>query len=306
MGNNRSKPKVTILTVFWQNQVKDYFLRYYYSINRIIDTTSAYDVKVMLLNNSKPSALKSYISLNKLIVSKKYYIIEKEIEGFAKSNNYLFQLAKNTINPNYILLLNPDTELDVKSLNKLMQTINKSPHIFSVESRQYPFEHPKSYQLNTLSTPWSSGACLLVRANLFHKLGGFDELFRMYVEDVDLSWRALSKGWQIIYQPLAPCIHHSYGYTKNHYFRQYWGVRNNMLIRYKFGGGYKLFQGFIFSLKATIFYLKFLRIKEAVNVIKASLTGVIIAKIGIKKISLQNHANEYINFTGFDYDRIQK
>jgi N-acetylglucosaminyl-diphospho-decaprenol L-rhamnosyltransferase len=54
---------------------------------------------------------------------------------------------------------------------------------------------------------WVSGACLLVRRACFDELGGFDERYFMYLEDVDLCWRAHRAGWDVAYEPSGRVVH---------------------------------------------------------------------------------------------------
>jgi N-acetylglucosaminyl-diphospho-decaprenol L-rhamnosyltransferase len=54
---------------------------------------------------------------------------------------------------------------------------------------------------------WVSGACMLVRRQCFDDLKGFDEAFFMYLEDVDLCWRAHRAGWAVAYEPAGRVIH---------------------------------------------------------------------------------------------------
>jgi len=54
---------------------------------------------------------------------------------------------------------------------------------------------------------WVSGACFLARRDAFEAVGGFDEAYFMYVEDVDLCWRLHRAGWGIRYEPAARVIH---------------------------------------------------------------------------------------------------
>ncbi|HEX2272558.1 MAG TPA: glycosyltransferase family 2 protein [Acidimicrobiales bacterium] len=54
---------------------------------------------------------------------------------------------------------------------------------------------------------WVSGTCMLVRRSAFDAVGGFDEAYFMYVEDVDLCWRLWRAGWRVAYEPTARVTH---------------------------------------------------------------------------------------------------
>ncbi|WP_120312500.1 glycosyltransferase family 2 protein [Mycobacterium mantenii] len=55
---------------------------------------------------------------------------------------------------------------------------------------------------------WLSGSCLLVRRSAFGQIGGFDERYFMYMEDVDLGDRLGKAGWLSVYVPSAEVLHH--------------------------------------------------------------------------------------------------
>lgn len=55
---------------------------------------------------------------------------------------------------------------------------------------------------------WLSGSCLLVRRSAFERIGGFDERYFMYMEDVDLGDRLGKAGWLNVYVPSAEVLHH--------------------------------------------------------------------------------------------------
>ncbi len=55
---------------------------------------------------------------------------------------------------------------------------------------------------------WLSGSCLLMRRAAFDAVGGFDERYFMYMEDVDLGDRIVRAGWQNVYVPSAEVLHH--------------------------------------------------------------------------------------------------
>jgi N-acetylglucosaminyl-diphospho-decaprenol L-rhamnosyltransferase len=54
---------------------------------------------------------------------------------------------------------------------------------------------------------WLSGSCLLVRRAAYEQIGGFDERYFMYMEDVDLGDRLGRAGWQNVYVPAAEILH---------------------------------------------------------------------------------------------------
>jgi len=55
---------------------------------------------------------------------------------------------------------------------------------------------------------WLSGACLMVRRDAIREVGGMDEAFFMFNEDVDWCRRMKTAGWAVTYVPGARCVHH--------------------------------------------------------------------------------------------------
>jgi N-acetylglucosaminyl-diphospho-decaprenol L-rhamnosyltransferase len=66
---------------------------------------------------------------------------------------------------------------------------------------------------------WVSGACFLVRRSCWDAIGGFDEGYFMYAEDMDLCWRARRAGWEIAYEPSAVAVHVQGASTDRHPYR---------------------------------------------------------------------------------------
>ena len=54
---------------------------------------------------------------------------------------------------------------------------------------------------------WVSGSCFLARRTAWDALGGFDESYFMYAEDLDLCWRAKQAGWRVAFEPAARVVH---------------------------------------------------------------------------------------------------
>jgi GT2 family glycosyltransferase len=71
----------------------------------------------------------------------------------------------------------------------------------------------------TVSVDWLSGACFLVRRSAFEEVGGFDEAYFMYAEDVDLCWRLGRSGYRVGYCPAAEVTHLQGVSTAHHPYR---------------------------------------------------------------------------------------
>jgi N-acetylglucosaminyl-diphospho-decaprenol L-rhamnosyltransferase len=85
----------------------------------------------------------------------------------------------------------------------------------------------RSYQRNELDqatgdpvvVDWVSGACFLVRRSAFEQVGGVDEGYFMYAEDVDLCWRLGQHRWSAAYVPEAEVTHRQGVSTDHHPYR---------------------------------------------------------------------------------------
>lgn len=91
---------------------------------------------------------------------------------------------------------------------------------------------------------WVSGACMVVRRDVFIKIRGFDERYFLYVEDVDLCYRVRGLGYNILYLPIESVIHLNRGsapdktpavvLTHHHliaFFRKHYSPRRATLLR---------------------------------------------------------------------------
>ena len=66
---------------------------------------------------------------------------------------------------------------------------------------------------------WVSGSCFLIRRACWDAIGGFDEAYFRYAEDVDLCWRARRAGWAVAYEPRARAVHAQGVSTDRHPYR---------------------------------------------------------------------------------------
>lgn len=166
--------------------------------------------------------------------------------GFAAGCNLGIAAGANP----YVLLLNPDARIGPEALQALVATLDAEPGVGIVgprileeggrqafSQRHFPglrstyaqalFLHrlwpraawtdelirdPAAYDRDG-SPDWVSGACMLIRRDALERLGGLDEQFFLYCEDVDLCARIRAAGLDVRYDPTA-VVHHVGGASR--------------------------------------------------------------------------------------------
>lgn len=220
------------------------------------------------------------------------YVFFDENTGTSKGHNRLAQGSKS----DYLLLMNPDILFTPECFIYLMQPFEESADIGIVEARQTPIEHPKYYDEKTGETSWASGACGIIKTDLFQKVGGYDEkTFFMYCDDVDLSWRIKLIGKRIVYQPLAPVYHPKRLSSKATWqataAEEYYSAEASLLLSYKWSN--------------MPFCLKLLRMyKKSKNVNRIKAVEAFEKKMvnGTLPMQIDPHHSVSI-FDGFNYEK---
>lgn len=81
---------------------------------------------------------------------------------------------------------------------------------------------------------WATGAALLIRTDLYRKLGGLDEKFFAHMEEIDLCWRILQAGYEIAAVPQSVVYHLGGGsLPASNPRKTYLNFRNNLLLLHK-------------------------------------------------------------------------
>jgi len=137
----------------------------------------------------------------------------------------------------YFFVVNVDTVIEPDAVRLLIERLERDATIGIAEARQAPNEHPKYYDPITGETSWCSGACMMVRAAALRAVGGFDDLFYMYAEDVDLSWRMWLRGWRCVYVRDAVVQHFTEQLDpdRNPQWQHYFSMRNGAMMRVMYG-----------------------------------------------------------------------
>ncbi len=81
---------------------------------------------------------------------------------------------------------------------------------------------------------WATGACMLIRSQLYHDLGGLDNDFYAHMEEIDLCWRLKNAGYRLLVVPEG-VVHHVGGsiITYGSFTKIFHNYRNNLIMLYK-------------------------------------------------------------------------
>lgn len=71
----------------------------------------------------------------------------------------------------------------------------------------YTIEEDKGQYDDICEVFWCSGACMFIRADVYHQIGGFDNDYFAHMEDIDLSWRAKNAGYKVMVCPQSTVYH---------------------------------------------------------------------------------------------------
>ncbi len=172
--------------------------------------------------------------------------------GYAGGNNFaLFKLLEDT---DYFLISNNDVIFREGSIECLLGFLSSNPNAgavgpiiydeFGVQSAgkliDLVWGRHKAYK-QKIDTPkkvdYVSGACMMFRASLLSEVGGLDENFFMYTEDLDFCFRLHKLGYQNYCVPRSSVFHSSKGSIRGRHasvnFRVYYQLRNNILFSKK-------------------------------------------------------------------------
>jgi len=158
--------------------------------------------------------------------------------GFARANN----IGLRETSAAYVLILNSDAELRPGCLEALCGLLDRRPELGAVGPRTLGGDGRIQLSFGPALTPlaewrqrrlvtglragapwalrqvehmaarehepdWLSASCLLARRTALDGVGGFDEGFFLYEEDVDLCVRLRRAGWRLLFTPAAEVVH---------------------------------------------------------------------------------------------------
>lgn len=207
-------------------------------LHSLFENTKGIDFEVIVIDNGSFDSCESMIRNEFREVR---FFQSNENLGFAKANNYGSEKAIGE----YLLFLNPDTEiladavsgmlsitkslpdaaiLGCKLLNsdgslqtscvQLFPTILNQVFDSDVTNRRFPVLSTGNVQYSKkepAKVQMISGACMMIRKEIFEKIGKFSPEYFMYTEDLDLCYKAHQAGYANYYTGASSVIHHGGG-----------------------------------------------------------------------------------------------
>ena len=182
--------------------------------------------------------------------------------GFATGYN----LALRQVEAQYYVLLNSDIEVTPHWIEPVIELMDTHPEIAAcqpkilsyynkgqfeyagasggfIDQYGYPFcrgrvfqnlEDDKGQYDDPCEVFWATGACMFVRADLYHQVGGLDDSFFAHMEEIDLCWRLKNLGHKVYCCPQSKVYHIGGGtLPKNSPRKTYLNFRNNLSLLVK-------------------------------------------------------------------------
>jgi GT2 family glycosyltransferase len=228
-------------------------------IDTVIKNTVDEETCVYVADNGSTDGSCEWISQN----HKEIRLIRlAENHGFAQGYN----LALDQIDTQYYVLLNSDIEVTEGWLKPLINYLDLNPDVASCQPKILSYNQRDSFEYagaaggfidkygyplcrgrilnhiekdtgqydNTTDIFWSTGACMVIRAEAWKKCGGFDADFFAHMEEIDLCWRFHKAGYRVSYVPDSS-VYHIGGGTLSYRspFKTYLNFRNSLYLLYK-------------------------------------------------------------------------
>ena len=208
--------------------------------------------------------------------------------------------ALDYIDSKYVLLLNPDIEIDNNAIKELLSLIETNEKIAFVGGAIYNFKErnkinafggkmnfltgiamplKNEYKIRELRYGEYCDACILIfNRDIFKELKGYDENYFMYVETEDIILMAMKKGYKVLISPKAKIWHKVYGSSggRKSKFTVYYLTRNRFLFMRKHLSNFRYFIFLILNifLVLPLQFILFL-LRGQFNLVTSFLKGIV-------------------------------
>lgn len=214
---------------------------------------SSYPTKIIVLDNNSDDGLEKEIKKIKGVE----FIQNGDNLGYTGGNNV--GIKKALPDSDYIFVVNPDVTVEKSAIENLVKAAEDNqvgivgPKIYFPNSKTIWYaggvldlanvlgchrgmdELDKGQFNNTEETDYVTGAAILIKKEVFKKIGFFDERYFLYYEDSDFCYRTKQAGFKILYVPEAIAYHKNARSTGlGSPIQDYYITRNRFLFASKF------------------------------------------------------------------------
>lgn len=189
------------------------------------------EVKI-IVNESNGGFAKGYNDALKKVDAPFYVLLNSDVE-----------LTENWLQPLHAMMLNPKVagcQPKVLAFNDRSRFEHAGAAGGYLDRNYFPFcrgrilsqtENDTQQYDNETEIFWATGACMMIRSELFHEVGGFDEDFFAHMEEIDLCWRIKRLGHSFMAVPQS-VVYHVGGGTLNYMSPQktYLNFRNSLYM----------------------------------------------------------------------------
>lgn len=216
-----SRPDLSIIIVNYRSE--QYLESCVASLFKYVQGVS---FEIIVVNNDEHETLEGFV---RKFPEVQKINLQKNI-GFGAAHN----LGAKKARAEFLLLLNPDTEMIDDKTDLILGKFRKNkkigiigPRLVTTERKTQQWctgqdvtltriiknnfgliESKKIWESQQeIFVDWVSGTAMFVAKETFEKVGGFDEKFFMYLEDVDLCRRMRAGGFQVLFCPMVSILH---------------------------------------------------------------------------------------------------
>lgn len=241
-------------------------------VNSVLTETQDWQTDIILVDNASQDET---VQLAYTLLPRNSIIALGENEGFARAVNRALSLSPSQ----YVLLVNPDVIMEKGSLRAMANLLDGDARVAAVGAKhryshgglqltwgwkptllrewfrrrcQYGLRahdealtrRMEAYASKPLEVDWVSGSCLLFYRSVNDEVGGWDESFFLFFEDIDWCVRVRQRGYRIFYCPEALVRHvegasaatahrvasAAYRQSQRYYAKKHWGLFSRVVL----------------------------------------------------------------------------